>query len=213
MPTEQDAYENWADEYDTQSLKHQWQVPSALFGMMYLQLHAGQSLLDLGMGTGLGSLPFHKAGLKIHGLEKSPAMIGQCRNRGLPWELYHHDLTNIPWPVEDDCIDHVISAGVFHFIGELDTLISEASRVIRSGGLFGFDFDEFQHDDRNDYSLLRNGVYETFDAKYDQHFYRHAEDYVREVLSNAGFRVLHDTEFLASKETKRYFRLFVSKHR
>ena len=210
MSTDKDPYENWADEYDSQSLKCQWHAPSILFGMMYLQLSPGDSLLDLGIGTGLGALPFHKAGLEIHGIDSSPAMIERCRNRGLPWEIFQHDLTRVPWPAKSFSINHVISTGVFHFIGDLHAVISETSRVMKAGGLFGFDFHEFDHEGSNDYSLLKDGIYETYDAEYDQHFYRHTEDYVLGLLSETGFRVIHDVEFLASRKPKRYFRTLIS---
>ena len=210
MFIDHDPYENWADEYDSQSLKCQWHSPAILFGLMYYRLSPGESLLDLGIGTGLGALPFHKAGLKVLGIDRSPAMIDRCRRRNLPWKIIQHDLTHSPWPIENNSVDHVISAGVTHFVGDLRVFVFEASRVMKAGGLFGFDFHEFVREENQEYSVLEDGIYQRYDAEYSQHFFRHTETYVLDILSASGFKVIHDTEFLASREPKRFFRVIVS---
>jgi predicted TPR repeat methyltransferase len=211
LSPDKDAYESWADEYDSQSLKCQWHGPAVLFGMMYPHLKPGQSLLDLGIGTGLGTLPFHNAGLKVAGMDRSPAMIKRCRRRGLSWEIIEHDLAQVPWPIEDRSIDHIVSAGVTHFIGDLQGVISEASRVIRNGGLFGFDYYEIAEEAGGGYSRIGDGIYELHDDEYDVQLYRHTEQYVFGLLSEVGFRVVYETEFLVSRERKKFFRAVVSR--
>ncbi len=211
MSSGKDAYERWADEYDSLSLKCQWHGPAVLFGMMYPHLKSGQSLLDLGIGTGLGALPFHQAGLKVIGMDSSAAMIECCHRRDLSWEIIQHDLTQVPWPIKDNSIDHIVTAGVTHFIGNLQGLISEASRVVRAGGLFGLDFHEFTKEENSNYTRVGHGVYETHDDEYDMNLYRHEEKYVFGLLSEADFRVAYDIEFLASREPRKYFRAVVSK--
>jgi len=204
-----DPYRKWADEYDEQSREYQWHGPAVLFGMMFPRLSTGQTLLELGIGTGLGALSFHKAGLKIIGIDKSPSMIERCRRRGLQWTVYQHDLTQTPWPLESDSVDHVISAGVTHFIKDLRPLFEEASRVMRPGGLFGFDFSEFNPETAGDYVRLEEGVYRSYDAEYEVNLYRHSEDYVFAIMDETGFELVHDTEFLVSREPKRSFRAVV----
>lgn len=211
MCPDKDPYVKWSDEYDSLSQKSQWHGPAILFGMMYPHLRSGQSVLDLGIGTGLGALSFYKSGLTIIGIDKSTAMIEKCRSRGLPWEIHQHDLTQIPWPFTDRSVDHVVSAGVTHFIGDLHGVISETSRVIKVGGLFGFDFDEFDCEGRPGFSPIGDGIYETYDAEYDEHHYRHSDAHVSDALAKAGFQILHDTEFLVSREPRNYFRAVVSR--
>ena len=211
MPTEEDAYESWADEYDAQSLKYQWHGPAVLFGLMYPHLKPGQSVLDLGIGTGLGTLPFHKAGLRVLGIDTSPAMIERCKRRGLSWTIIRHNLTEIPWPIKDRSIDHIVSAGVTHFIGDLKGVISEAARVIRPGGFLGFDFYEITDEAIGDYAKVVDGVHESYDGEFNVRIYRHTEQYIFDLLSEAGFQVVFDTEFLASRDHKKYFRAIVSR--
>lgn len=208
-----DPYEKWADTYNTEGDRYQWHGPAVLFGLMFPHIRPGESLLDLGVGTGLGAFPFHKAGLKIWGIDSSPSMIHQCRKSGLPIELVHHDLNVAPWPFDDNRFDHVISTGVFHFIGDLTGVIAETARVMKTGGFFGFDFHEYDPETSSGYSQSEDGVYEYYDAEYDQRLTRHSQDYITGVLVKAGFEIVHDTEFLASRETKRYFRTLVSKFR
>jgi predicted TPR repeat methyltransferase len=211
MCSDTDSYAKWADEYDALSQKSQWHGPGILFGMMYPHLRSGQSILDLGIGTGLGALPFHRSGLKVLGIDSSPAMIEKCRARGLPWEVLEHDLTRIPWPVADNSIDHVVTAGVTHFIGDLHGVVSETARVMKTGGLFAFDFDEFDPEGSQEYSRIGDGVYETYNAEYDEHLYRYSNDYVSNALAKTGFQIIHDTEFLVSRERRNYFRAIVSR--
>ena len=60
MPDDKDLCRKCADTYDREAVESQWHGPDVLFGKMYSQIEAGQSVLDLGIGTGLGSLPFYK---------------------------------------------------------------------------------------------------------------------------------------------------------
>lgn len=208
-----DPYQKWADEYDDQSHKYQWHGPAILFGMMFPRLSAGETLLDLGIGTGLGALSFHRTGLKIVGIDSSPSMIERCRSRGLEWTIYQHDLTQTPWPLESGSIDHVVTAGVTHFIRDLRSVFDEVSRVLKPGGLFGFDYNEFNRETAQDYVCLENGIYHSYDAEYAQDLYRHSEGYVLAIMSETGFEMIHNTEFLVSREPKRFFRAVVAERK
>ena len=65
----------FAEGYDKQSLKYGWLGPEILFGLSYEYLNPGNTMLDIGIGTGLSSIPFHKAGLKIFGVDRSDEML------------------------------------------------------------------------------------------------------------------------------------------
>jgi ubiquinone/menaquinone biosynthesis C-methylase UbiE len=211
MCPDEDPYAKWSDEYDDLSQKSQWHGPAILFGMMFPHLRPGQSLLDVGIGTGLGALSFHRSGLKIVGIDNSPAMIRECKSRGLPWEIIEHDLTKLPWPLKDNSVDHVVSAGVSHFVANWSVAILETSRLLKAGGLFGFDFDEFDPEKDERFAPVADGVYETYNAEYDEFLYRYSETFVFGALAKAGFEIVHDTEFLVSKENRNYFRAIVAR--
>ena len=51
--------------YDEQARKTNWFGPEVVFGLAFEFVQPNESLLDLGIGSGLSALPFYKAGLKI----------------------------------------------------------------------------------------------------------------------------------------------------
>jgi 2-polyprenyl-3-methyl-5-hydroxy-6-metoxy-1,4-benzoquinol methylase len=57
-------------------------------------------ILDLGIGTGRLALPLHKAGVDIHGIDASPAMIARLRSRpsGTQIPVWKADLTTFELP-------------------------------------------------------------------------------------------------------------------
>ena len=60
--------------------------------------------LDIGIGTGLGSVLFRKAGLIVHGMDNDPAMIEACRSKGFS-DLLLHDLNKPPYPYNSECME------------------------------------------------------------------------------------------------------------
>jgi len=81
--------------YDAEAEASGWYGPEVVFGLSYKYIQKGQSILDIGIGTGLGSLLFLKAGLEIHGMDISPEMLTVCRNKGFKF-LQKHDLRKTP---------------------------------------------------------------------------------------------------------------------
>jgi predicted TPR repeat methyltransferase len=101
-------------------------------------IRPGQTLLDLGIGTGLGSEPFVQAGLWITGMDISENMLAVCRKKEGATCLVQHDLTQFPYPFHDNSFNLVISTGVLWFFGDLVSIFGEVSRVLTQGGRFAF---------------------------------------------------------------------------
>jgi predicted TPR repeat methyltransferase len=211
MPKNADSYQSFVDTYDAKSEEMGWHVPGVVFGLMYMHLYPRQTLLDIGIGTGLGSLRFHKAGLEIHGLDNSPSMLECCREKELAASLIEHDLTDVPWPYETESFHHVVSIGVTHFFGDLADLFSEAARVLKPGGIFGFDFFEYAPETSKGYRKVQGGVYSRHDPDYGGKVYRHRGSYVLGLLNQTGFGVLDDTELLKSGEKECCFRIITAR--
>ncbi len=114
-----------------------WFGPEVLFGLSYAYVQPGQSMLDIGIGTGLGSDLFRKAGLKVYGLDISPQMLDACRSKGLK-KVKLHDLTTKPYPFDSKSINHAVCTGVMNFFSDLSPLFIETARILRPGGLFAF---------------------------------------------------------------------------
>lgn len=135
---EASLHDAYAQDYDQQVLSYGSHIADAMFGLCYEYIQPGQSLLDLGIGSGLSAAPFAKAGLQVRGMDFSAAMLDVCRSKGFASELKQHDIRQTPWPFPPAAFDHVICCGVFHFLADLDPVFTEVIRLLRLGGVFAF---------------------------------------------------------------------------
>jgi len=123
--------------YDEEAETSGWFGPEVIFGLAFTHVKPGQSILDIGIGSGLGSVLFRKAGLKVHGMDISPKMLDACRSKGFT-ALQLHDLNKPPYPFDSDSMDHAACTGVMNFFSDLSPVFKEAARILRKGGLFAF---------------------------------------------------------------------------
>lgn len=133
IPAREDAYH-----YDDNAQAYGWHGPAVVFGLAFRYTEPGQTILDIGIGTGLGSELFHKAGLTVVGMDVSDEMLDACRKKGFTARLIRHDLTVTPYPFGDASCDHAVSTGVFQFFRDLGPVCKETGRIVRKGGIFVF---------------------------------------------------------------------------
>lgn len=124
--------------YDAHAEQIGYLAPEVVFGLSYQFVNAGDTLLDIGIGTGLSSLLFHKAGLQVVGMDLSPEMLDLSRSKKFTKELKVHDLMVKPYPFNDASIDHAVCIGVLLHFQEIKVLFDEVGRIIRDGGIFAF---------------------------------------------------------------------------
>jgi predicted TPR repeat methyltransferase len=177
--------------YDDEAEATGWLGPEITFGLTYKYMNAGEKVLDLGIGTGLGSVLYHRAGLRVYGIDSSDEMLKLCEEKGFAERLKNHDLNAAPYPFEDSSMDHVVSVGVLHFFRDLATVFQETSRIVRDGGLFAFVV--------ADRGL--GGEEEIIVGPEQTHtgspvtMYRHSEDQIDSLLLVCGFTLLRSTVF------------------
>lgn len=123
--------------YDEEAEATGWLGPEVAFGLAYKYIQPGQSILDIGIGTGLGSVLFRKAGLRVYGMDVSPEMLAACRSKGFT-NLSQHDLTEPPYPYKSASLDHAVCVGVLNFFSDLSPVFRESARILRPGRLFVF---------------------------------------------------------------------------
>lgn len=179
MKSWEDIEQDMVDTYDAKAESSQWFGPDAAFGLAFGFVKPGQSLLELGIGTGLGSSLFRKAGLNVHGMDISEKMLQACRDKGLK-NLTQHDLGNVPYPFPDASMDHALCTGVLNFFADPSAIFRETSRIIRTEGTFTFlVLDRAEHEPPE--ILIR-------DHQPDEAltFFRHSHEQVETVLSESG---------------------------
>lgn len=96
----------------------------------------GQTVLDVGCGTGSLSLPLLRRPIRFVGFDRSPAMLEVFRERaardGLAAELHVAD-GNARWPAADASVDVVFSARALHHLDPAHA-VAEVRRVLRTTG-------------------------------------------------------------------------------
>jgi ubiquinone/menaquinone biosynthesis C-methylase UbiE len=99
-------------------------------------LQQGDTLLEIGPGTGTLSLPLVRQPIRYIGFDRSPAMLAVFREKveeaRLRAELLVAD-GNGRWPVEDGSATTIFSARAMHHIGT-DHAAAETGRVLRPEG-------------------------------------------------------------------------------
>jgi arsenite methyltransferase len=106
------------------------------------ELHAGETVLDLGSGGGIDVLlSARRVGPtgKAYGLDMTDEMLALAeenrRKSGLAnVEFLKGEIENIPLP--DNSVDVIISNCVINLSGDKDRVLREAYRVLRPGGRF-----------------------------------------------------------------------------
>ena len=124
-------------DYDQMAHAHYWH-PEALFGLAYEFLRPGDCLLDAGIGTGMASQTFARAGVQVFGFDADPEMLTICRAKQFAADLCQHDLLDTPWPYVAQSFDHILACGVLHFLADPSPVFGEVSRLLRPGGTFTF---------------------------------------------------------------------------
>ena len=203
--------------YEQQAMERCWHGHEVLFGLMYELVSPKETLLDIGIGTGLSSWLFHKAGLQISGFDSSQKMLAGCTSKGFSGEIIRHDLRSVPYPYEEDSFNHVISLGVLNFFADLAPVFKETSRIIKLRGVFGFTVEEQKPGQTPQYPMAVAARSAKTREQFEITMHRHSDRHIRTLLANVGFLVLRDFDFLADRYPEQgievWFKVYVTQKR
>ena len=90
----------------------------------------GETLLDVGCGTGASLVPFTNLGLQVTGLDASPYMLDAAtRNLGNSVDLYRGFAEDLPF--EDNSFNHASLVTCLEFMDDPAKALEEACRVAK----------------------------------------------------------------------------------
>ncbi len=131
--------------------------------------------IDLGCGTGLAAAAFASQVEHFIGIDLSPAMIKQARATDLYAELEVADMLDGLRTKSDASANLVVAADAFVYLSDLAPVLTEARRVLVSGGLLAFTLET--HDGSG--IVLGAGLR-----------YAHSVEYARGAIAKAGLELL-----------------------
>ena len=126
----------------------------------------------------------------LSGVDLSPLMLEQARQRGVYDQLIQAELTSF-LQTERHLFDVIVCADTFIYFGALSPAFAGAYRCLKQGGHFIFTVehnDEQAFDD--DYVLLPHGRYS------------HGEKYVRRCVEDAGMKVVDVKQTIIRRELR-----------
>lgn len=129
-----ELYADWAESYDGDTVGGMGYVaPVIAAEALAGALGEAEAVLDAGCGTGLVGLELkRRVDAAIDGIDLSPGMLEQARDKGVYRHLAEADLT-VRLDVPDDSYDGVVSVGVFTSGHVGPQAIDELARVARPG--------------------------------------------------------------------------------
>jgi ubiquinone/menaquinone biosynthesis C-methylase UbiE len=130
------AYDALAVDYDRLVEEDFW-MRQLLWGRYLDLFHAGEQVLDVACGTGLDTLFLTRHGIAMTGIDASPGMIAQLREKadraGLALEARVGDAADLSaWPAGS--FDGILSAFAGLNTVDLDRFAADAARLLRPGG-------------------------------------------------------------------------------
>jgi predicted TPR repeat methyltransferase len=198
VPDDEERARAMAEAYDAEATAVGWLGPEVAFGLAYAYVQPGQSILDIGIGTGLAAVLFRRAGLLVYGMDLDPQMLQACRGRGIT-ELALHDLTARPYPYAAESVDHAVCVGVLNFFGDLGVVFDEVARILRSGGVFVFAVGDRTEDEPSE--IVVGPEYTKEDASAKMYF--HSERQVGEWVAASRLAPLRDLAFAVPMDRER----------
>ena len=186
-----------ADGYDEQAKQTNWLGPDVVFGLAYEFVQPGDALLDVGIGSGLSSVPFHKAGLRIFGLDASSEVLRVCTAKGFAEDLKLHDLRDLPLPYPSGFTRHLISVAVLNSFQDLASLMQEFARVMDGNGILAFTVEEQKPGQPDRYPINPVEVSEQPQDGSAVMLYRHSPETISRLLDSIHFELLKTLEFVA----------------
>ncbi len=181
-----ERYDEWAKEYENELLNDFEYVAPKLVAEKFLPyLKKGQTILELGCGTGLNSTYYYKKGCKLIGVDISKKSLEEAEKKGTYQKLYQANLEE-RLDFNNEKFDNVLCVGVFEYFKTLDHILKEMARVTKRKGYITFTVPSTRASD----------------------LYKHTLGSVKEVLKKNKLRIIELFRFRAYVEPATNNRIF-----
>ena len=134
------AFDHFADAFDDRLLTElDYQIPQILGQRVCVRFPSGgMRVLDLGCGTGLCAPHVRGHAARITGVDLSAAMLAKARTRAAYDQLVEADIIDFLAAAPASGYDAVLAADVFIYLGRLDDIFRQVSRILAAKGMFAF---------------------------------------------------------------------------
>jgi SAM-dependent methyltransferase len=129
------SFDRAAERYD-ETRRLTAEASRATVELLGSELRGRQLCLEIGVGTGLISLPLHDAGVRMVGLDLSEAMLRKLVDKAggrATFPLFRGDATRLPF--RDAVFGGAVARHVLHLIPRWQAAVAELVRVVRPGGV------------------------------------------------------------------------------
>ena len=174
------VFDQFADSFDENLSALGYRAPNLLADALLERCGSEPrgAILDAGCGTGLCGPLLRACATRLDGVDLSPGMIEKARQRGVYDELSTAELCAF-MRSRSARYDVVMCADTLVYFGALGEALSAARACLRNGGVFAFTLERLDTQPPTlSFHLEPHGRYS------------HAEWYVRDVLTAAGFSAI-----------------------
>lgn len=135
-------YNKWAKTYERDLVSiMSYTAPRTVAKKFLPYLKKGQSILELGCGTGLNSLPYYYLkDCRISGIDISKKCLDEAIKKKTYKALYLGDIEKVMSSLEEKRLtfDAVLCVGVFEYFKKLDSVLKRMKRVVKKNGYVTF---------------------------------------------------------------------------
>lgn len=130
------TWDNNAEDWDQRSEK-MWEQGSRKTILPFVQSHfeIKQHVLDVGCGSGYGSLKLQQAGYDVTGVDISEEMIRLAKQKRSNENIRFQQADINDLPFADATFDAMLSINVIEWTKVPEVALNEMTRVLKSGGL------------------------------------------------------------------------------
>ena len=136
-----DALSQVYDKATTRAFK--WKAPKESNLLILHYTKKGNSVLDIGIGTGQSSEALQRAGCKVTGIDISAKMLEIAKKKFPKFKLYKADIENNLPALKDKKFDIVVAIGVLEFVNDIEKVLRKVHKLLKPDGLFCFTYEKY----------------------------------------------------------------------